>query len=128
MFTARYGLIPYIEQIAFRLLKVKGHDYEIRKDNNLRRYSDSMFELCAVSFSYRPSFVRGVVPRVSGIRLASSDDACKLYGQTDGLVERCDVLLEIMRTLRASPTHIMYYIRPPTLGRADIEFDISDSA
>ena len=23
MFTARYGLIPYLEQIAFRLLKVK---------------------------------------------------------------------------------------------------------
>ena len=24
MFTARYGLIPYIEQITFRLLEVKG--------------------------------------------------------------------------------------------------------
>jgi len=51
----------------------------------------------------------------------------QIVGQTDGLVERCDVLPEIMRTLRASPTHIIHYIRPPTLGRADIEFDISDS-
>jgi hypothetical protein len=48
-------------------------------------------------------------------------------GQTDGLVPRCDVLPEIMRTLRANPAHIIHYIRPPTLGRADIEFDISDS-
>jgi len=57
----------------------------------------------------------------------NSDDVCKMHGQTDGLVERCDVLLEIMRTPRASPTHIIQYTRPPTLGRADIEFDISDS-
>jgi hypothetical protein len=33
---------------------IKGHDYEIRKGNNLRIYSESVFELCAVSFSYTP--------------------------------------------------------------------------
>jgi hypothetical protein len=28
VFTARYGLMPYIKQIAFRLLKVKAYSVE----------------------------------------------------------------------------------------------------
>ena len=35
MFTARYGLIPYLKQIAFRLYKVNQGGHSISKNNRI---------------------------------------------------------------------------------------------
>ena len=57
MFTVRYGLIPYIKQIAFRLLKVK-HFYGLCQEQIGPVICVLVFTvLCTVSFMYIYSYL-----------------------------------------------------------------------